>query len=497
MHDVFFRAIARRDRVFVSGTPRYSAGHRIAADSGEGVFAEWEWDGVELHVRGDRYGVYPLFYFAAAGEICVSSSLVTLVAEVASPEPDCQALAAFLRLGFFLGDDTPIKNVRALPPHGHLVWSDGTLRVSGGPAFPRCLACSRDDAIDAFVATFRRAIRRRLRQDGRVLLPLSGGRDSRHILFALVEAGAPPDACVTVRPYPPRSHMDIPIAQTVARAAAVPHLIVEQSAGRVAAERRKNLLTHFCSDEHAHFLALADYLSAHASASYDGLGGDMLTGQSSALQPELTQLLNEERFEAASGRLFEGYDKHGIEDALRRLLVPDFYARVSRDVAAARVTRELIRHRDAAHPAMSFFFWNRTRRELALAPYGMMTGMAVFSPYLDHEVFDLLMALPPGLTLDHMLHTAAICRAYPSFADIPFEDRASAGAPHMFVARTAFDLARAVVTWPGPVRQRYALPRLAMAAVTGRSEYLWFLPLAVYLGQFDALIRTGGAAARA
>ena len=46
-------------------------------------------------------------------------------------------------------------------------------------------------------------------------------------------------------------------------------LLRQQTQRRIAAERLKNLLTHFCSDEHAHFLALADHLAAHATASFE------------------------------------------------------------------------------------------------------------------------------------------------------------------------------------------------------------------------------------
>ena len=156
--------------------------------------------------------------------------------------------------------------------------------------------------------------------------------------------------------------------------------------------------------------------------------------------------------------------------------------------AVGRVVRELIRHTPAPNRAMSFLFWNRTRRELALAPYTMSQCDTVFSPYLDHDVFDALMGLSPSVTADHQLHTEAILRAYPHVRHIPFEGGSSCEAPHMFHRRTALDLARRVFSSPGPVRRGYMLPRIALAALTGRVRYLWFLPLAVYLGQFDEAI---------
>src|SRR5439155_1603673 len=73
----------------------------------DGVFAEWKWDGRRLRVRNDRYGVHPLFYYATANEIAVSTSVARLLAGGAPADFDGDAIAVFLRLGFFVGEDTP------------------------------------------------------------------------------------------------------------------------------------------------------------------------------------------------------------------------------------------------------------------------------------------------------------------------------------------------------------------------------------------------------
>ena len=191
----------------------------------------------------------------------------------------------------------------------------------------------------------------------------------------------------------------------------------------------------------------------------------MLTGQSSAFDPMLVRLLDDGRFETAAERLFIGYEKSGIEEALRRMLALDFYARVSPQMAVARVTRELARHGAAPNRALSFLFWNRTRRELALAPYAMMSGVTVFSPYLDHALFDLLMGLPPPMLLDHAFHTDAIARAYPAARPIPFEHGDSVLTSDMFFRRAALDLASTVISSRAALRRRYVLPRVAMAVL--------------------------------
>jgi asparagine synthase (glutamine-hydrolysing) len=87
-----------------------------------------------------------------------------------------------------------------------------------------------------------------------------------------------------------------------------------------------------------------------------------------------------------------------------------------------RLTAELARHREAASPVTSYIFWNRCRREIATFPFNFYpSNVAVFCPYLDHEVFDFLIALPADVFMPPSFHAEAIQRAFPEYADIPYE----------------------------------------------------------------------------
>ena len=476
-----FVHIVRRPNGFdVSGVPTTFDGYQLPGNCG-GIFGEWRWDGQALQARVDRYGCFPLFYFERPGEIAVSTSLAALLARGAPKEIDEAAVAAFVRLGFYLGEDTPFRAIRAMPPQGRLSWDGGAAVVTGSLVVPAAIAVSRDDAVERFTTLFAQAIERRA-SEGRTVLPLSGGRDSRHILLALVAAGRPPGACVTFKALPPRAS-ETAVAAALSQAAAVPHVVIEQPRGRVRMERRKNVLSHFCSDEHTHFLALAAYVRENADTAWDGLGGDMLTGQSSSLEPQMVPLIEHGRFEEAAARAFEGYGKHGIERGLSNLLHPSLYSRLGRDKAIERVAREMARHQRAANPTMAFFFWNRTRRELAIPPYSLMSGTRVYSPYLDHDVFDFLASLPAAVVSDHQLHTTAIARAFPRFRHIPFNEGESSTGPDGRSRWAALELATYLLRHRGAVRVPFAAPRLGSAAITGLPDRLWFLPLAVYLTQ--------------
>jgi hypothetical protein len=47
------------------------------------------------------------------------------------------------------------------------------------------------------------------------------------------------------------------------------------------------------------------------------------------------------------------------------------------------------------NPLGSFCFWNRTRREIALAPFSTLEGVpTVYAPYLDNHLFDFINCPP-------------------------------------------------------------------------------------------------------
>src|SRR5437867_3914137 len=116
-------------------------------------------------------------HFSAAG--IQSSSLLELTCQC-SRELDEDALAVFMRLGYFLGSDTPLRAIRAVMPPIERV---------------HCSELQRGALIDEYIERFRAAIQRTLPCEHPAVL-LSGGRDSRHILLELVRSGVKAD-CIT------------------------------------------------------------------------------------------------------------------------------------------------------------------------------------------------------------------------------------------------------------------------------------------------------------
>ena len=454
-------------------------GHRLARVDGatDGIYAGWHWDGQALTIEQDRYGMYPLFEWHTADARCVSTDLARLIELGAPADLDFDALAVFLRVGFFVGSDTPFLAIRAVLP----------------PDPPRALhRVSRDAAVDGFIDLFQTAIARRLPSSPYVL-PLSGGRDSRHILFALHQAERPPSACVTVRHFPPRSNSDELVAGEVCSRLGISHEVIRQDSNRAHVERRKNAATHSCSDEHAQFVVLSDHLRRRTLETYDGIAGDVLS-QSSYLTPVSHAFFERGDIEGFAAFLLDGYGTMMSDGALARLLAPHLYAEVPRERAIARLCRELNRHVNATNPTSSFFLANRTRREVALSPYGLMRDVVVYAPYLDADVYDFLAGLPASVLMDRTLHTEAISRAWPQFAGVPYEERGATTRDRTSGRTLASALATIVRRLgTGWIRPIGLLPGIAATVVDGKAERLWAAPLLFYLDHVAELTSTGSA----
>jgi len=481
--------------IVADGDTTFETGHRIAVPGRhpEGVFLSWRWaDGV-LTIERDAYGLLPCFVWQHEGGIALSTSLARLLALGAPAEYDVPGVAAFLALGWYLGDDTPFRAIRNLPPAPRLVWRGDGLAAEGAIGLPGQANLTREAAIDAYIDLFRAAMLRRPPQ-GRIIASLSGGRDSRHILLEMCRAGWRPDEVVTGELPAAKASNDLPITRQLCERLGLPHRIVQAPASRFRAELRKNDLTQFNALEHAWYLPCATYLAARAGSLYDGLAGDVLSAGRILADEDLNAMALAGDFDTLAARIVgNGHRPMFAPQRLRDLLGGRLPWKDMGPLATQRLAADLRRFAGTHRPLTLFRFWSRTRRCVSLMPLAMAgRGPVTYCPFLDREVFDFLMALPHALTVGESFHDAAIHRAFPAMADIPFSStpvavrRRSAGT-RRFAAETLLHMARHG-TSPN-LDGAWLAKRLAGMVLHGWTwaEQGYALPHAIYLMQLHDL----------
>jgi hypothetical protein len=468
-------------------------GHKVASSNGntDGVFADWTWDGTRLVVRNDRYGFYPLYYFAQAGEIAISTSITTLLQLGAPATIDEPGMAVFLRLGFFIGEDTPFKAIRAVPRCQSFVWRAEGLQIRFEQPRFKTNNISRESAIDGYISLFRQSIQRRPSND--YPLFLSGGKDSRHILFELCAAGHRPSFCITSAKSIYWVDDEIAVARQLTAKLNLRHVTITKPNPSLDAELRANLATNFCSNEHAWFLPVVDYLSGNVKTTYDGIAGDVLS-VGYFTNHERLAMFHASQFAELAVNLLDTRKESTKEAILAVILPSEEYRRFNRELAIEHLSNELKPHSESPDPIAAFYFANRTRRGIALQTYGLLSNIEnIYCPYLDHDLYDFLSSLPAEMLIDHKFHRDTILRAYPEYSNIPFAgERVVPLKTSKHFRWFAFDLLRyAVRHYPLRfVRHSFLLPRLMRAMVDAKYGYEvgWFGQLSTYLIQLQTLV---------
>ncbi len=189
-----------------------------------GMFALALWDesNGRLVLARDRFGIKPL-YLADVGEgLAFSSELAPLLALGASAEPDPEAIADYLVLGYVPGERTGVLGARKLGPGRLLVHEDGRTREE--------LWWSPRANSQPLEETLAEAVRLHLRSDVPLAVLLSGGLDSS-LIASLAEAELEEPLRTFTVGFPDAEYDEREQARAVARAVGSRHeeLFVETS----------------------------------------------------------------------------------------------------------------------------------------------------------------------------------------------------------------------------------------------------------------------------
>jgi hypothetical protein len=157
------------------------------------------------------------------------------------------------------------------------------------------------------------------------------------------------------------------------------------------------------------------------------------------------------------------------EGYLPGFLTADAMRRWSRELAVERLSKELAKYADLPNPAAAYFFYNRVRRELALAPFGLLNKQThVLAPYLNHKLFDMLIRIPFDYFGGREFHSEAIDQFYPELPRFEYisEHKGSILERRRKIWKFSTQFMRMSLAnnnQPSSFRNRQLLPRLAKA----------------------------------
>lgn len=373
----------------------------------------------KLVLTCDRVGSLPIYYSAEDGAFVFSSKLGLLAKSgLVQPESDLHAAADFFAFSFFLGDSTPFRNIRCLPPGATLVREGDSTEVDVTHAYFQVDRPfrSRKQCFDEVLDRFNHVVRRQVGAVRRTAIALTGGLDSRAVASAAVRAGLRPASLIHTVP----DATDRGIAQSVAEACGFehawvpvgPHGLVEN------VEPFLEITGGLVGTLEPHTLCCLPALCDAAEIFVTGIGGEFSRAFYWAKESSLPA-----GNDSLARILFKKMNCVFTDDALSKKVfsAPELHR------APEKALESLARRLDALPRGLApsakldlFYLHERLRKLLVVKGTAVVrSAVEIRHPFLDGPLLDLLWRLPEELRRTGALHRHLIARNHPALSRIP------------------------------------------------------------------------------
>jgi asparagine synthase (glutamine-hydrolysing) len=408
-----------------------------------GMFALAVWDAPRnrLVLARDRLGKKPLLWTRLpGGTLAFASELKALLRlPDLARDVDIEAIDAYLALQYVPGDRTALRGVRKLPP-GHVLVAEGeSQRIEPywrpEPARPVAVA-TEAEWLEQVRETVGAAVRRRLIADVPLGALLSGGIDSSVVVGLMAQASAEPVRTFTVG-FPDQRYDERSYARTVAERWGTRHteLAVEENVAETLPRLAETLDEPLGDEAALPLFLICEQARRHVTVALTGDGGDeAFAGYERYVAHELARRVPEAAAAAGARAL------RLLPRARREPRSPLFRTARFLDVAATPPRGRYGRLMEVFPLDLRRRLWADGRgdevrleprragiaglQQLDVETYlpgdlllkadlaSMAHSLELRSPFLDHEVIGLGLALPPSLKVRGRAGKVALRRAF-------------------------------------------------------------------------------------
>lgn len=412
--------------------------------NGHYVIMIWEKEFEKLTLINDRCG-FKRFYYCQLPDSLVFASEYKAICVVPdfSNRLNEQALADLMYLGFILKDRTLFENINLLPAASVLTYCHGRLSTEKYWDYQFFQTgesiLSEEEYMWLFAKKLQEAVNRRISGQKKIILPISGGLDSRTMAGMLWKSGF--KGTVQAFSHGHRHCYDVKFGRKIAKRLGFNHTFLPFSGDYLAkyANKLVRLTEGNISCFAAYLMVCHDFININeADAVLTGFIGDVLTGTNvrKKLKGKTDEEIIRATFEIPLGHL----------EILSKCLKRRVYERVV-NVTINDLKVDLP---DPFYKAQYLTLSQRQRRYMALNLFCLEPLVGVIAPFIDNEFMDFILKVPLDFLEEQSLYKKMIVKYLPEVARIPHTET---GLP---LARSWFGEG---IHWRWDRFYRYYLPR--------------------------------------
>ena len=379
-----------------------------------GIFliAIYDFKNGSLLIANDRYGLIPHYYTLNNNRFLFAPEIKAILIK---KELNDEAITDFFAFGEIFGEKTFFKGVNMLPPGSILIYDGKEVKIEKywNFRYNPDYTILEEDFVNRLVKTFKKAVKLRIEAHHRYCVSLSGGLDSRSVIWAIDKKNRENICAFT---FGPLDSDEVRIAKKVAKKSGtrfihrdIPSdMIIDNAEEEVwISEGKANIGNSFIYPLHKSIRGIVDVV-------FDGYALDAVLGGSYSSRKVYGCKNRDELIKKLlKYRLFQ-------EDEFKELFNPDYYSKV-KEKAFDSFKKEFDEAKgDSLGNECDNFF---LRTHIASAPIGEVLtrdAIEVSFPTFDNNFIDIILKIPAKFRLNHRIYRKFLKKLSPELTKIPY-----------------------------------------------------------------------------
>ena len=388
------------------------------------TFAIWDKQDNRLTLVNDRYGFRPLYYYKNKDKLVFASEVKSIIQDKSIKRKiNWKAWTDFFAFEWVAGDDTFFKNIYAMPNASILIFKKGKSSIKKYWDYSE-IKIDYKHSEEYFLEQTEKLINNAMIKlvgslnGQRIIVPLSGGNDSRTIACTLARNNVKFRAISTTQ-LTPKADLDLDFSKRVSQ-----HIGIDRKVVKLNEYIYKNffiktfLLTDGMAPCHIWSNPLITSLPK-ASIVFDGIAGDVLIGRD-LFMSEKDQQMSKSFKGNKLAKLFFRNMGGGKKILIAKLLRKRALSQLHTEKSIKSIETNLSKIRDSPNKATEFFIKNRTRRAICAYSFNMLNSISeTFCPFTENELVEFVLSIPPEITICYKFYNKLVKKMFPSISKIP------------------------------------------------------------------------------
>jgi len=400
---------------------------RLKEVNGFFIVAIYDTSKEKLTIINDRHGLIKLYYYYDENLLCFAPKIKPLLGLASNKILRGESIADFFLFGYLLGDSTFFSQIMQLRPGSILEISNWNMKLTRYYDYEYAEipeAKPREELIDELHTLWQNAVERRIKMHESIIIPLSGGLDSRAILAAALKCVSKEN--ITTFTFGEKGSFDFEIGRIIAKIAGVRNIPLLAEKFRLEEKYRKSFNDVEGMIDATPYFPVDGYrdMKNYGDVIFSGTMIDVLLGRhilSNIFSRDLLKkeiLSKEDQIEI--NRLIFNRQKLNDEAEVLQLFSQKFLMDI-----------DIMSSFNSTHPQFEniknkrvpdyFAVWDYTHRWNKYIYFAVFRNRDLFRyvTMLDSDLVDFTLKLSPELRLDENLYIDMLLQRYPELFKMP------------------------------------------------------------------------------